>query len=701
MKSRIDRDLRGRGARPGPQARPRSRVRRRLLLVAAGLLLAAAAPPTPAPAATAPAGRRAPLDTLLTAPPVPSWRQAGFSISRRVLPDVPATSLPRGETPLRPPRLDDPLAAEHDLHLARTALAAADYAGAMARVEAAVVADPGLDRARWWATGIALQHLDLAALAGLAPAAVRTSLADPLAWRRLLLTAHQALLAYLLILWSLVVISLLFRYRDHLGHDLGVLLLRGGHVSRPGLAWLLPLAVVVLRPGWPAAAALLSLPVMVLARRREKVLVGALWLAIAALLAPVWTPLREAVPVIDPASETCLLERACRLEARSDIVGSLQARIARAEDPERSARLQFALAVQKARQGEYEASSRLFRGVLRAAPQHVPSLVGLANNTYYLGAFDAAIEDFRRAEQMAPQRGEIPYNLAQAYFKKLFLPEASEALKRARERGFDPPPWPEAGERGDEFSPVVYLGLEPADLAASARQEAPLYPEMPHLAAWHLLLGGPPGQVAVLLTGTFLLSILLGALGSRQAAPRTCHNCGRAICRACGRARDGAWLCSGCGETADRSRSEFVLATLLKNRRRSLDLARASGLRRFGRLLPGGGHLAAGQFGAGLVRLGLLATSLFLLLVAWSFDLASRWPTPGLLLPEETIHPVWLPLPAVRAPHLTSAPVLAGAILLAALYLLAQLEAAAVRRSPERFRARDRGVAARHSTQRG
>ncbi len=151
------------------------------------------------------------------------------------------------------------------------------------------------------------------------------------------------------------------------------------------------------------------------------------------------------------------------------------------------------------------------------------------------------------------------------------------------------------------------------------------------------------------------------------------------ICHVCCLVRDTEWFCNTCGETADRARSELVLATLLKNRSRAKGFSAGQRLGRLSRLLPGAGHLAAGRHLGGMFRLALLAGALFSILCGWAFDPTARWELPGLILAEETVHPFWIPLPAAAWPGLTSGVILGGCLLLIALYLLAVVDGSRLR----------------------
>jgi hypothetical protein len=147
-----------------------------------------------------------------------------------------------------------------------------------------------------------------------------------------------------------------------------------------------------------------------------------------------------------------------------------------------------------------------------------------------------------------------------------------------------------------------------------------------------------------------------------------------------------AWLCSGCGETAERSRSDMVLATLLKNRSRAEGMANAHRIIRLGRLVPGAGHFATGRVVAAWFRVSLVGVGLFLAMGGWAFDLGADWTTPGILLDSETIHPHWAPLPAALWPGWTGMGVLVGVALLIVAWILAFIDGPGLRRSiPDRY----------------
>lgn len=634
----------------------------------------------------------APLDTLREAAPQPApgdprYSGANLEISRKVLPDIQATTVPTSRTPDRTPRLDDPQAGAWKFHLARQAAVGGDHDAMQSSLREAVQAAPGESRYTWWQSLQAVKGLDAATLVQVLPASVRSLVESPTARGIAVVRMHQSALLATTLFWTLLVTALTLVWWPHLAHDLGAIFVKDRkHRLRGKLPWILPVAFVLLRPGWLGFLSLMSIPLLIQTRGKSRALLAVTWLLAIALAFPGWPLLRQAAPAIDPDSEVTLLQRACTQPPSTTLISRLEEALQTAADPARRTRLQTALAIQEAHRGRFERSDALYDDILGRDPQHFPSLVGRANNIYYRGRLDRAVEGYRRAAELHPQRGEIPYNEAQVYFKKLFVPEATEALDHARDLGFAPAAAGDGQVRRDGYSPVVYPPLTAAEMTAACSFEAAGYPDGVTISSWTHLLGAPPLPLYMLLSAPLLMSILLIWKWSRQHDPRCCENCGVPVCISCARVRDAAWLCPGCGETADRARSELILGTLLKNRSRSEGMAYSARIVRLGRLLPGAGHFATGRILAGWFRLGLLALGLFLLLAGWTVDLAAEWSSPGLILPEEAIDPVWLPLPAAMWSGMASLPMLIGAALTVLALLIALLDGPGLRRGiPERY----------------
>jgi tetratricopeptide (TPR) repeat protein len=608
-------------------------------------------------------------------------------MTRSTLPDISTTTVPRRPPPSTPPRLDDPASAERlfstAVHIARQG----QREGAEAAIRNALIARPNDSRLILWHVVEALRQRDLGAFVWHLPGAIRAAMTDPLAAPRLIVLGHQAALLLLALFWTVLVIAGLAVTWRSLAHDMTALLYRDPkHTLRVWIPWLLIGAVILLRPGWLGALALLSVPLLMQVRGKVRGLVLFTWVASLILSFPNWPTLRDSLPVFDPQSETTQLVRAGREDASPMVIQDLRERIARTDDPDRRLRLRLALGLQEARRGRYSASSEHLRTVLEHRPRDVVALVGLANNSYYLSRFDEALRGYRQARELAPEIGEIPYNMAQVYLKKLFLPEAGQALEEARSLGFAPPGLFATPPQDQDFSPTVYLELSRHDLLASARFERKNYPPLASIAAWNSFLGAPPLPLFLMLAGVLTAALLLVYWGKLQDEIRHCSVCNSEICRHCGRVLDGDVICQGCAETAERSRSEMVLATLLKNRSRAVGLSTTARLVFLARLLPGAGHLAVGDVGCALRRFSLLTLGLFMIGFGWAFDMSTTWSSPGLTIPEELVHPLWLPLPSGAWPGLLEWPVSAGLLLLGIAYLLALVDASRLRqRLPERL----------------
>ncbi len=82
----------------------------------------------------------------------------------------------------------------------------------------------------------------------------------------------------------------------------------------------------------------------------------------------------------------------------------------------------------------------------------------------------------------------------------------------------------------------------------------------------------------------------------------------------------------------------------------------------------------------------LATVAVFLIGCGWAFDPSSALTTPGMILAEETLHPLWLPLPAAAWPGPLGWPVYIGWILLGGALVQALLDSMRLRqRLPERL----------------
>ncbi len=345
----------------------------------------------------------------------------------------------------------------------------------------------------------------------------------------------------------------------------------------------------------------------------------------------------------------------------------------------------MALGIQEARRGNYKRSDKLFRSVLKHDPDNYSAQIGLANNTYYRGRLDKAADMYQKAAAAHPRRGETPFNLAQVYFKKLFVPEATDALEKARKLGFRMESQANPNTRSQGYSPVVYPPVTDEAMAEASRFEAAGYAPLVTISAWSGFLSALPWPLFLVMGIPLVVATFLVLWISHQNDPSRCDNCGVPLCRECAYIHEGAWLCSGCGETVQRSQSDMVLTTLFKNKSRSEGLKHIQRVINLGRTLPGTGHLAIDKFAGGWARLSLVAVGLFLVCGSWAFDPGAEWSTPGLQLPGELIQPDYLPLPTGAWNGWTGLPFLAGLGCLAIAWIIALADAARLRNSiPER-----------------
>ncbi|MCK9994871.1 MAG: hypothetical protein KAH56_01180 [Candidatus Krumholzibacteria bacterium] len=617
----------------------------------------------------------------------PRYAGVELDISRKRLPEAQATTIEKTRAPKMPPRLDDPLAGAYSYHLARQAAMSDNPDGVTENLAAAIEASPGHPRYQWWQTVQAIKSMDTATLVRVLPNSVRSLLNSPVGRGHFIVAWHQGAVLLNGFFWTVLVSALYLAWWRTMAHDMGATILKDSkHQPRFLLPLLMPAILLLFKPGWFGFLAIMSILLLVHARGKVRYLLLATWVMALALVFPGWPLLRSAVPTVDPTSEVTLLDRACTLPPSGSMIRELKNRIATSEDQDRTNRLTVALAIQEARRGKYQESSRQFRKVLETEPTNFPAMIGIANNTYYRGYMDSAAKRYTEITLAHPKRGEAPYNMAQVYFKKLFVPEATDAMDKARSLGFIPSFSIKGVTRRKGYAPVVYPPLTNQAMNEACRYEAPNYPPLVILSSWRHQLGSPPLPLFILVGGPLLLALFLIMWWNKQNDPTECENCGIPLCHDCCKIHDGAWLCAGCGETAERSRSDMVLGTLLRNRSREQGMALGHRVIKISRLLPGAGHLATGHFRPAFIRLSILAAGLFMLSAGWAFDMGADWSSPGLMLPGETLHPKWLPMPAAMWPGWNGSSVLLGAGLIALSWIIAFLDGPGLRRGiPDRY----------------
>jgi hypothetical protein len=650
------------------------------------LLVCSVISPLPATAS------EAPLDTLKveTIPDQatdPRYTGADIPISRKLLPEAQATTVPQTTTPRRPPRLDDPMAARWHEHMASEANKAGDSKAQVENQVLASQADPNNPRFDWPVVFSALAKMDFPTLLQKLPRAVARQLGNPIYRGHFVIGLQHGSLLFVGIFWSALVVALTLTWWRYLAHDISAFLWRGtNHRAALWSPLLLPVIFLLFRPGWFGFLALMSIPLLIQARGSSRRILASTWIIAIIIAFPMWPIIKDAVPVIDPTSEANLLVNATTHNSTPVLRNDLRKRLEGAIDPERKNRLEVALGIQEARRGRYKTSSKLFKSVLAGDPNNLPAMVGLANNMYYIGRLDTAADLFHEASLAHVGNGLILHNQAQVFFKKLFIPEAAEALEKSRALGYNPPLGQGQKSSSKTYSPVVYPGLTNRALQEACAWESGNYAVGITLMAWEAFLGSPPIPLFLFLSIALLLAGALILLWSHQHDPRECENCGVTVCGECCVVRQDSWLCNECGGIVDRARSDMILATLLKNRSRSQGMATASTLVHLCRSFPGAGPLAIGQTFGAWIRLTMLSWGIFLMFAAWALTSLEKWLKPGLILPQETVHPMWAPLPVALWEGWSAPLVLIGAGLIVASWLVALIDGAQIRHQiPERF----------------
>jgi tetratricopeptide (TPR) repeat protein len=328
---------------------------------------------------------------------------------------------------------------------------------------------------------------------------------------------------------------------------------------------------------------ILSILVYIYAHRRARTAM-ALLLAWFALQGVYGEPFGAVLSALDPESRISLMVAATHDAPTSGLMARVErARAQRGDDRV----LRFAAGLASARAGQLEASSEHFLAALKADSNDPIATTNLANNHFYLGDIDRAVAGYQRAAQLDPSLGIVYHNLSQAYLRKLFMREGSEAMEQAMRLGFVPSRTKRALPRGS----VYYTSPSDRALWALAWQDRAGLKPADLLGAVGLPLGVPAQHA-----GWWLLATLIVALVAQRSLPRRrlvfeCANCEVLSCRSCCGEHDGVVLCLGCAQTAKRARSELVLATLLRNRRHEAELVAQRRLRLWNTWFFGGAHL--------------------------------------------------------------------------------------------------------------
>jgi hypothetical protein len=128
----------------------------------------------------------------------------------------------------------------------------------------------------------------------------------------------------------------------------------------------------------------------------------------------------------------------------------------------------------------------------------------------------------------------------------------------------------------------------------------------PH-ARW---LGVPSAHVGSWLIAIAIACAALGLGTRRRNLVFECANCGTLACSGCQGEHEGTVLCVSCAGTARRAKSEVVLQTLLRNRRRDAESAYQRRIRLLDAWLLGAGQVVDGMRRRGVVTAFFLGAAM-------------------------------------------------------------------------------------------
>ena len=483
------------------------------------------------------------------------------------------------------------------------ALDSGNHELALRRLDEASALDPRFDQPRRARGLLELRQGDPAGLSDLYEAG-RDRVAgyrnQAISLSNLLLTIDVVLGATLL--WC--TLAFLVRYLPYVHHRLAQQVLAEGHRRRRArLLWPAVFAPVIAVASWGVVPWLAVTVPLIWAHsdRRARALLGVLLVLLA--VQGVWTrPFAAVLAGTDPSSLPALIERAAFEPPTETLRAQLRDRLER--NPH-DADLLLAEGLLLARRGDFHASSQVLLDHLERRPDDVTATNNLAANHFFLGDVDRAVAGFQRAAALDTTRAVPYYNLSQAYLQKLFLKEGGQALQDAMRRGFALTEQVERLPRGA----VYFLRPSLSDywrLAWNGADELDPFVVLGAGAPW---LGVPAHHIGTWLAAILLLSVVSGLLLPRHKLVFECVNCGSLTCRHCRGEHEGAVLCGSCAQTARRAKSEMVLTTLLRNRRRDAEAAYTARMLRLDAWLPGAGALADGVRRRGVVSALLLGTA--------------------------------------------------------------------------------------------
>ncbi len=439
----------------------------------------------------------------------------------------------------------------------------------------------------------------------------------------LLLGLDIALACFLL--W-LVAVSLL-RYLPFARHQLARAVLGRDHRRpRARILWVWVLLPLIVAAAWGVLPWLaLALPVVWVYTDRRGRSILTLALGVLLLQAAWARPFGTVLVGIDPNSRPALVERAAYEAPTPALLGEIDRAL---DSHPMDADLLSARGLLLARRGEFRAAIETLVRALEVRPGDPSATNNLGAAHFFLGDLDRAVAGFQRAASLDSTRAVPYYDLSQAYLQKLYLREGGESLQKAMRRGFSLTGQVERLPRGAVYFERPTLG----DYWRMAWQDGSQYSVFDLAGTRAPWLGVPARHVGRWLIAIGVFSLLLSLLARRSRLVFECANCGALACDACKGEHQGTILCTECAGTARRAKSEMVLQTLLRNRRRDAETVYQKRIRRLDAWLFGAGQIVDGMRRRGLLSGALVSAALSGLVLGapplrdvWDFSQPPWW----------------------------------------------------------------------------
>lgn len=423
-----------------------------------------------------------------------------------------------------------------------------------------------------------------------------------------------------LLFFALFTLAVLLRHGGRLAHDMAEYLPRSlSPWAKRIIGWLLLLLPLLVGfPAWwwfmLAGAALWSY-----AERLPK---AVLLLAALFLFSLPWQ--------VDLASKLLSMHRQTFLEKvvaiREDRWSPEDGRVVRelAETRGSDPLAHFVAGLSAKRLGHFDTARDSYERALQVSPENAALWNNLGNLALTQKETDAAIERYLKAIEIDPGLFAPHYNLSLAYREKFLFQEGERESRRAVEID------PEAN--------AYYTSISGQHYNRHTVDELPSVGDLWEVAleenkwqkatADHLWVSA--GFLASKRIWPFALGVILllglgsWAFGAARGRAQACRKCGRVFCSRC-QGKTGGELCSQCHHIFIKK--EGVEARIRVRKMGDIKRRqRLAGARRvfLALLLPGGGHLSAGRFGAGAV-FALPAA----MLLAWVIFTRNAFPATG------------------------------------------------------------------------